>query len=215
MVKGIELFGAEGNTQGQVDIKFNLLDEKISTKAYSCVINVLRQNWRQGTVSCKGRSDVAFSGKKPWRQKGTGRARAGTLSSPLWRKGGVIFGPQARSKKLKVTQKQSKKVLGNIFNFLYEQNKIKCLDLDLGKDKSFAKTKVASKSLKDMGIAGEKIVMFVNFNDSATFSSFRNLSNVNLMYFDQPNAFDLSSVSNWVFLKKDMDLFKEMVSKWN
>ena len=62
------------------------------------------QNWRQGTVACKGRSDVAFSNKKPWKQKGTGRARAGSARSPLWRKGGVIFGPQPRTRTLTITQ---------------------------------------------------------------------------------------------------------------
>src|SRR5680860_633450 len=75
--------------------------EKVSPKAYSTWIKVLLQNWRQGTVGCKGRSDVAKSTKKPWKQKGTGRARAGSARSPLWRGGGVTFGPQKRSRKLK------------------------------------------------------------------------------------------------------------------
>ena len=67
------------------------------------------QNWRQGTVACKGRSDVAFSNKKPWKQKGTGRARAGSARSPLWRGGGVIFGPQPRTRMLKVAKQVKKK----------------------------------------------------------------------------------------------------------
>ena len=74
-------------------------------------LRALLQNWRQGTVACKGRSDVAYSNKKPWKQKGTGRARAGSARSPLWRGGGVIFGPQATSRTLRVPQSLRKNVL--------------------------------------------------------------------------------------------------------
>lgn len=72
-------------------------------------MRVYLQNVRQGTVGSKGRSDIAYTNKKPWKQKGTGRARAGSARSPLWRGGGVVFGPQARIKMLKVPKKLSKK----------------------------------------------------------------------------------------------------------
>ena len=72
-------------------------------------VRSLLQNWRQGTVGCKGRSDVAYSNKKPWKQKGTGRARAGSARSPLWRGGGVIFGPQPRTRVLKAGKQVKKK----------------------------------------------------------------------------------------------------------
>src|SRR5690348_15481044 len=68
----------------------------VSVQSFSTWIRSLLQNWRQGTVGVKGRSDVARSNKKPWKQKGTGRARAGSARSPLWRGGGVIFGPSPR-----------------------------------------------------------------------------------------------------------------------
>src|SRR5260221_13587778 len=69
---------------------------KADPATFSTWIRVLAQNWRQGTVACKGRSDVAYTNRKPWKQKGTGRARAGSARSPLWKGGGAIFGPQAR-----------------------------------------------------------------------------------------------------------------------
>src|ERR1700758_5889379 len=69
-------------------------------------INVLRQNWRQGTLGCKDRGELAFSNKKPWKQKGTGRARVGSIRSPLWRKGGITFGPRKeRNWELKINKK--------------------------------------------------------------------------------------------------------------
>src|SRR3990167_8761361 len=76
--------------------------KNVANATFSTWVRVLLQNGRQGTVACKGRSDVAFSNKKPWKQKGTGRARAGSARSPVWRKGGVIFGPQARVRKLSI-----------------------------------------------------------------------------------------------------------------
>ena len=82
------------------DLNLDASQKKVATVAFSTWIRSLLQNWRQGTVGCKGRSDVNRSNKKPWKQKGTGRARAGSARSPLWRGGGVIFGPQPRVRTL-------------------------------------------------------------------------------------------------------------------
>ena len=76
------------------EVGYDREDLKTSPVAVSQWIRALLQNWRQGTLATKGRSDVKLSNKKPWKQKGTGRARAGTARSPLWRGGGVTFGPQ-------------------------------------------------------------------------------------------------------------------------
>src|SRR3990170_8981839 len=92
-------------------VGISIPEKPASREEISTWVRVLVHNWHQGTVGVKGRSDVAFSGKKPWKQKGTGRARAGTARSPLWRGGGVIFGPQAKVKTLRVSQKQKKNVM--------------------------------------------------------------------------------------------------------
>src|SRR5438045_8735365 len=79
------------------ELEFDTATFKRATLAsFSTYSRALAQNWRQGTVACKGRSDVAYTGRKPYKQKGTGRARAGDAKSPLWKGGGAIFGPQAR-----------------------------------------------------------------------------------------------------------------------
>ena len=78
--------------------------KSVAPSTFSIEVRRLLQNWRQGTVACKGRSDVKGSTRKPWKQKGTGRARAGDVKSPIWRGGGVIFGPQKRVKTLKTTK---------------------------------------------------------------------------------------------------------------
>ena len=179
---------------------------------YSTYIRSLMQNWRQGTVACKGRSDVSYTNKKPFKQKGTGRARAGSARSPIWRGGGVTFGPQPRVKKLGVCRKVRKRVLSDIILAFLSNEKVSCLDWSLKADRP--RTSEAFSVLKSAGIAKEKLILFVQPDDFLTQASFSNMPNINIMLFDQPNAFDLTNGSRWVFLKKDMDSFKDMVMRW-
>ena len=81
--------------------------------------------------------------------------------------------------------------------------------------KVFLSTKTAAAALKGLGIDNKKIVLLLPFGDEANFVSFRNVPNVNLLCFDQPNVFDLGNSDCWVFLKKDIDSFKNMVALWN
>jgi len=210
---GITKFSDNGQKLETLDLGLNIPKKEISEKAYSTAIRALLINWRQGTVACKDRGEVAFSGKKPWKQKGTGRARAGMASSPLWRKGGVVFGPQPRIRKLSVSKNQKALTLNNIFFTMFEAGKIVCLDFSLG-EKS-PKTKIAFNALKKTNLHREKIVLFLKFEDTTNFISFRNIPNVHIMFYDQPNAYDLSNVKHWVFLNKDKESFKNMVAQWN
>ena len=182
-----------------------------NTKALAQYIRALMQNWRQGTVGCKDRSEVAFSNKKPWKQKGTGRARAGSPRSPLWRKGGVTFGPQERVRTLKVTKNHKREVFTDLlWSKLEAQNVI---SLNWSADER-PKTALAYSALKQAGLADKKVVFFVSTYDFITQASFANIPNVSMIFFDQPNAFTLANGDNWMFLAKDSDLFKEMVGLW-
>src|SRR5260221_6802069 len=97
------------------DINFDIHTlKRASGDLFSTSIRVLTKNWQQGTVASQGRSDVSRTNKKPWKQKGTGRARAGSARSPLWKGGGVIFGPQARIRTLKLSKKARHKVMATI-----------------------------------------------------------------------------------------------------
>ncbi len=212
-MSAIKMYNDSGKELGTQPIAKEIVKKDDSPKTFACAIRILRQNWRQGTVGSKTRGEVSFSGKKPFRQKGTGRARAGTLRSPLWRKGGVIFGPQMRTRTLSFNDKQGKLVLNNLFFAKLEKQAICCVDFDIKGDKPSART--AHKLLENLNFNNSKIVLFLSFDDVINFSSFRNLPNVTILPFDQPNAYDLSNGDNWVFLKKDSDLFNEMVLRWN
>ncbi len=207
----INVIDSSGKPQGTVTLDVTIAKKEVTPSAFATAIRVQLQNGRQGTVGVKRRGDVAFSGKKPWKQKGTGRARAGSRSSPLWRSGGVTFGPDARTRTLKMPMRQTALVLNNLFFAAQEAGSLKCLDLNLLKPS----TKTAVAALKAMDAHNKPVVVFARFDDAATIASLRNIPSVRVLSFDEPNAFDLSSARSWIFLKKDLELFTGMVSRWN
>lgn len=188
------------------------VSKHVSHVGFSTWIRALRQNWRQGTVACKGRSDVSFSNKKPWKQKGTGRARAGSPRSPLWRSGGVSFGPQPRIRKLQVNKQVKKLVLQDLASTYALNGKVSSLNWSLNEQKP--KTTLAFNALKQAGLQSVTVNLFLPVDDVLNFASFANIPNVRILFFDQANAFDLAQGDHWVFLKKDFDQFKNMVSQW-
>ena len=200
------------HTISSKDLGVDLVSKPISSAGFSQWIRVLIQNWRQGTVASKGRSDVAYSNRKPWKQKGTGRARASSARSPLWRGGGVTFGPQKRIKTLKTSKRLRKHALYSLLADAIAKNKIVQLDWVLEGDRP--KTNQAAQVLKKAGLTDKKVILFLPVDDMMSYASFSNLKNVRIVFFDQPNAFDLAKNDNWVVLKKDIDHFKKMVSQW-
>src|SRR6202046_889569 len=98
----------KGKSQGELEVKFSLIEDGSGTEAVQQTVVAYRAAQRMGTACTKNVGEVAGTNKKPWRQKGTGRARAGSFQSPLWRGGGVVFGPKPRdfSKKVSRSTKQ-------------------------------------------------------------------------------------------------------------
>ncbi|RTL05948.1 50S ribosomal protein L4 [Candidatus Dependentiae bacterium] len=188
-------------------------EKKISFIGFAVSIRALLTSWRQGTVSCKGRAEVARSGKKPWKQKGTGRARAGTARSPLWRGGGVIHGPQPRVRKTRVNQKVRLNSFAVLLDRYIKQGAVYAADWVI--EESVPKTKSAFSVLNGAQLANQKnVVLFLKAEDRIHYASFANIPNIHLMFFDQPNVYDLAKASHWLFLQKDLEQFKKMVTRW-
>ncbi len=203
---------AQVKVMNEQELGLALPKREIDNTAFAIYIRRLLQNWRQGTVGCKGRSDVSFSNKKPWKQKGTGRARAGSARSPLWRGGGVIFGPQPRVRKLKISQSLRNGVLNTIFWDLLEQGRI--LQVNWNMSQEIPKTREAAMLLKKLELLGKKLNIFLPVDDMLTYSSFINIPSVNVLFFDEVNAYDLAGADYWIVFNKDFTSFKEMVSQW-
>jgi large subunit ribosomal protein L4 len=181
--------------------------------SYAIWIRALMQNWRQGTVGCKTRGEISFSNKKPWKQKGTGRARAGSARSPLWRSGGVIFGPQPRVRNLKVNKQNKGQVLSACLADYAQAGTLYTFDWALTGEKP--STALVYAAFKNAGLHDKKIVMFLDRQDYVHWASVNNLGNIHVVSFDDVNAYELSLGSCIVVLKKDVSTFKAMVAKWN
>ncbi len=179
--------------------------------SFAIWVRALLQNWRQGTVGCKTRGEVSFSNKKPWKQKGTGRARAGSARSPLWRKGGILFGPQPRVRTLKVNKQNKAQVLTACFAEYADAGNLYSLQWSLQQEKP--STAEAHTIFKNTGLINKKIVLFLQREDFAHWASLNNLPYVNVMSFDDINAYDLVLGKCIVVLSKDLDLFKNMVAQ--
>jgi large subunit ribosomal protein L4 len=195
------------------DFQVNMPEARTAPEQFALWVRVLRQNGRQGTVACKGRSDVARTNKKPWKQKGTGRARAGSARSPLWRGGGIIFGPQPRVRTLKISKQCKQNVLNSLFFDYLAGERINVINWQLENDRP--KTSAAFAALKGAGLHTEKVALFLTMDDALTAASFANIPNVQLLSFDEPNAISLAYNTHWAVLEKDLERFKEMVSQWS
>lgn len=172
-------------------------------KEIALVVRELRLNSRQGTVGCKGRSDVARTNKKPWKQKGTGRARAGSARSPIWRGGGVTFGPQLRVRELGVPRKVRRTALGSMLNDFLVRKQLLALDWQLPSDTP--KTSIALEALRSAQLDSGRITLFLAFDDIVHRRAFANIPSVSIVSFDAPHALHLAQGRHWVVLKKDIN----------
>lgn len=184
---------------------------EIDPVEFATWIRVLRQNWRQGTVACKGRSDVAFSNRKPFKQKGTGRARAGSARSPVWRKGGVVFGPMPRTRTLSVSSQLRKRVMNSLLCEFAQAERFVSLPCQF----EAPKTAAAATALQQAGLQDARIMVLVTPEDYATHASFANIPTVRLALVDQLNAYDVANVEYIVVLQKDIELCKQALQRWN
>jgi len=153
---------------------------------------------RRGTHSAKTRAEVSGSGKKPWRQKGTGRARAGSKRSPLWRKGGVTFGPKPRNYGYALPKKVRKLALKVALSDKAKENKVKIVPEFAVAE---AKTKLAAKFLKDQKIEGRALLIVGKENDNFIKAA-RNLADAKVILAGDLNIYDLLQ-ADWVVADND------------
>jgi large subunit ribosomal protein L4 len=147
---------------------------------------------RAGTQSTKTRADVRGGGAKPWKQKGTGRARQGSIRSPQWRGGGVALGPKPRDYSQRTPKKMVRLALRSALSDRAADDKVKVVDF--GWDAP--KTAQATAALADLGVEG-KVLLVLAAEDEVTWKSFRNLTDVHILTPGELNAYDVL-VSDWV-----------------
>ena len=160
---------------------------------HSVLVNYLA-NQRQGTQSTKTRAEVSGGGKKPWRQKGTGRARQGSIRAPQWIKGGIALGPKPRSYKYTVNRKERRLAIKSILSSKVLEKELTVVDKLEVKE---IKTKTMVKALADMKVEGKTLIILPENNKNVLMSS-RNIEGVKTIVANNINIFDLLKYTNLI-----------------
>ncbi|MCK9198379.1 MAG: 50S ribosomal protein L4 [Bacilli bacterium] len=199
-----------GENVGEIELNDAIFGIEPNTQAMFDAVNVARSNSRQATAKTKKRDEVSGGGKKPFRQKGTGRARAGSTRAPQWRHGGVVFGPDGNQNyKIKINRKVRDLALRSALS-----SKVKDLEMIVVDKFEFAapKTKDMVNSLEKINAKGKTLIIVSeeSFNDNAMLSSF-NIPTVGLLYVDQVNVYDLLNCDTVIFTKEAVEIIEEVL----
>lgn len=171
------------------------------------VVNAQRAAMRHGTHDVKNRSEVSGGGRKPWRQKGTGRARQGSIRSPQWRKGGVVFGPTPRSYAVKMNQKVRQLALRSALSYHAVNGQIKIVDtLNI----EAPKTKLFQDLLTSLGIEGKTLVVAKTFGDNELLAA-RNIPTIAFSQVSHVSVYDILNCKNLLLTKDAVETLEEVL----
>jgi large subunit ribosomal protein L4 len=193
----IAIKNLEGKNQGELEVKFPLIEDGRGTQAVHDVVVALRAAKRSGTACTKNVGEVSGSNKKPWRQKGTGRARAGSFQSPLWVGGGVVFGPKPRDFSKKVSKKTRQLALRKALS-----ERLKAGDVVVVDSLKFEtpRTKDFIGVISKLELKGSMLVVSEGIDKNLTLAS-RNVPNVALTTSDSLNTYDVLRPAKLLFTK--------------
>ena len=183
----IDVYNVEGKKVSTVDLKDEIFGiEPNETVVHSVLVNYLA-NQRQGTQSTKTRSEVRGGGRKPWRQKGTGRARQGSIRAPQWIKGGIALGPKPRSYNYRVNKKEKQLAIKSLLSSKVLENNLVVVDKFDFKE---IKTKQMANAMKNLKVEEKALIVLPESNEIVQKSA-RNLANVGTGSVNTINVFDL------------------------
>ncbi len=197
--------------EGKKAASVELPKEQFGVHVHDAVIHqavvMYNANKRQGTVSTKTRSDVSGGGKKPWAQKGTGRARQGSTRSPLWKKGGIVFGPHPRDFGYSISRKTRAAALRESLNAKFLGNNLLCVD---NLEVSSGKTKDFEAILKNLKIEGRTLAVLDGTNEKTLLAS-RNIARLTLRRATDANASDIMNNKNVLVTKEALKILLKRI----
>ena len=190
----VDVYNMQGKKVSDVELSEAVFGiEPNENIVHSALVNYLA-NQRQGTQSTKTRAEVSGGGRKPWRQKGTGRARQGSIRAPQWIKGGIALGPKPRSYSYRINKKEKQLAIKSLLSAKVLDNELTVIDKLEVKD---AKTKVMAKALTDLKVEGKALIILAEKNDNVLRSS-RNIEGVKTIELNTINVFDLLNCNKLV-----------------
>ena len=204
----VSLFKQDGTQNGTVELNADIFGIEPNNDVVFEAVVMQRASMRQGTHAVKNRSAVRGGGKKPWRQKGTGRARQGSIRSPQWRGGGIVFGPTPRSYAYSIPKKMRRLALKSVLSQ-------KVLDESLVVVDEFKfetpKTKDFAQSLSKLNVEKKALLVLEEDNESAVLAA-RNLSNVKIVEPTGINVLDIMNSDKLVITQKALSQVEEVLA---
>ena len=205
----LDVLDLTGKKVGDVTLNDSVFQCEVNEQAIFDALLRQQSSWRQGTHDTKGRSEVSGGGKKPFRQKGTGRARQGSIRATQYRHGGVPFGPTPRSHTFKLNRKVRRLALRSGLTQKANENNIICVE---NVEMKQIKTKDFVKILNDLGIE-RKALFVVDFDEAFdnAYMSLRNLNNVVMISVEGLNIYDLQNANKLVLTKTAAERLGEVL----
>jgi large subunit ribosomal protein L4 len=202
-------YSSAGQEKSEMDLPADLFAMKPHRTALYDAVRAHLASHRRGVASTKGRSEVRGGGAKPWRQKGTGRARAGTSRSPLWVGGGVVFGPKPRQYRLKLPHKVVRLALKSALSASAQDGRVAVIE-NVALDAP--KTKALFEILVNMGFSNEKNLLVLEGYEENVFKSGRNIPGLILRTANAIHAYDILNSDHVIFTKKALKKMEEVFS---
>jgi len=196
-----KLYQQDGTVKGEVELPQSIFDAEVNEPVLHQVIKLLLANQRQGTSKTKSRSEVSGGGRKPWRQKGTGRARAGSNTSPIWVRGGKAHGPLPRDYYTNIPKKIRKLALTSALSSRAKTENILVID-NLAYDKP--KTKSVVSLLEALSVVGKRNLLIVGNDENNIYLSARNIRDVQIRPVNEINAYDIMASENIIFADENL-----------
>jgi large subunit ribosomal protein L4 len=204
----VDVVNSQNQKVGSVDVRDDVFGGRVKTDLIWESVTRQNASERRGTHATKNRALVSGSGKKPWRQKGTGRARVGETRNPLWRKGGTVFGPQPRSYDYQLPKKVEKGALRAALAQKLQSGDVIVVD---ALSVSEAKTKAAAAVLKGLGVTGKTLLVDVKLDEAFTRAA-RNLAGVKLVPSNRVTARDVADTVKVVATKAAIEKLQEVLA---
>lgn len=199
-------YNQEGSEKGTRDLPVGVFDCETKESVVHQAVLAHLANQRQGTSKAKGRSDVAGGGKKPYRQKGTGRARAGTIRSPIWRGGGVVFGPHPREYRQSLPKKMRRAALCSSLTSRAKSGDILVVD-----DLSYTEpsTKRVAELMKKLDAYQKKVLLVLDRSNIAVVKSARNIRGMKVTLGRMLNAYEVLWADKIIFTQSALAAMEE------
>ena len=205
----IEIKDASGKKAGDAELSASVFGIEPNVPVMHQVVRAQRASWRAGTSNTLTRGNVRGGGKKPWRQKGTGRARQGSIRSPQWRGGGTVFGPHPRSYAFRVNKKEVKLAMRSALSAKLADGQFTVVD---GFNFEKPRTKDAKAFIQAMGFEGQRTTLVIGNEDVTTWLSFRNLEKVNVLPVAEANTYELLDNKQLVFTAEALKRIEEVLA---